>query len=189
MTFNYYSLIIYPTIKTDKINLFRKKYDPFFNVIEPHISLIFPVKVPTEITENKLIKHIQKTISSYKKFAIEIGGSDIAWDNWLFLLLKKGNSKIIKLHDDLYSGDMERFWRKDIKFVPHIAIGSFTKAKMGYDLRDPKKLELDKEKYKRALKESEKLDMVYSCVVDKLALVKLNSELRDCILVKEFFLK
>jgi 2'-5' RNA ligase len=189
MGFDYYSLVIYPKIKKEVINSFRKKYDPLINIIGFHITLIFPVKVPTDITENDLIRHIQKIANSWEKFDIEINGLELAWDNWLFLLIKKGNSKIIKLHDELYSGQMNPFWRKDIEFIPHIAIGSFTKEKEGYDLRDPKKLALDKKKYEVALKEATKLDVGYSCKVDRLSLVKLNSELKDCKLVKEFLLK
>ena len=189
MEFEYYSLIIYPNISTEGINSFRKKYDPLINVIEPHITLIFPVKIPLDIKERELIIHIQKIANSWKKFKIEIKDLKLAWDNWLFLLIKNGNSKIIKLHDELYSEKMSQFWRKDIEFIPHVAIGSFTEEKESYDLRNPQKLKLNKEKYKVAVKEANILDIGYSCIVDKLSLVKLNSELKDCKLVKEFSLK
>ena len=189
MAFNYYSLIIYPNINTKGTNSFRKKYDYLVDIIEPHITLIFPVKVPTDIEEKDLIMHIQEIARSWKKFEIEIKGLKLSWDNWLFLLIQKGNLKVIKLHDELYSGKMNPFWRQDIEFIPHIAIGSFTKTKEEYDLRDPKKLELDKPKYEPAAKEAEKIDVGYSCVVDKLSLVKLNSKLKDCKLVKKFLLK
>jgi 2'-5' RNA ligase len=188
MDFNYYSLVIYPKIKKGEINLFRKKYDSFINIIDFHITLIFPVRVPVDIKERVLIEHIQKITDSWEKFEIMIKGLELSWDNWLFLLVKKGNSKIIKLHDELYSEKMSPFWRKDIRFVPHIAIGSFTKEKEGYDLRNPEKLGLDKEKYNLALKQAKKIDIGYSCKVEKLSLVKLNSELKDCKLVKEFLL-
>lgn len=188
MTFNYYSLVIYPNVKIKGLNSFRRKYDYLVDIIEPHISLIFPVKVPSDIKEKVLLNHIQKIADSWKKFEVKIKGLELSWDNWLFLLIKKGNSKIIDLHDKLYSGKMKPFWRKDIEFIPHIAIGSFIKS-YGYDLRDPKKSELDKEKYKIALKEAKKIDIGQTCVVDKLSLVKLNSKLEDCRLVKEFSLK
>jgi len=189
MKFNYYSLVIYPKIKRKKVNSFRKKYDPLINIIDFHITLIFPIKIPTDIKKDNFLEHIQKIANSWKKFDINIKGLELAWDNWLFLLIKKGNSKIIQLHDELYSGKMGPFWRKDIEFIPHIAIGFFTKEKESYNLHDPKKLKLDKEKYKLALEEAEKIDIGYSCKVDKLSLVKLNSELKDCKLVKDFLLK
>jgi len=188
MVFNYYSLVIYPSIKIGKINLFRKKYDLLIDVIGPHITLIFPIRVPLDIKEKEIIIHIEKIVSSWKKFGIQIEGLKLAWDNWLFLLIKKGNPKIIRLHDELYSGKMDPFWRKDIEFIPHVAIGSFVKVKENYDLRDPKKFELDKEKYKIAKNEAKKIDIGYTCVVDKLSLIKLNSKLKDCELVKEFLL-
>lgn len=189
MSFKYYSLVIYPKIKKDKINAFRKKYDPLVNEVEPHISLIFPVKGPTEIKEKKIVEHIQNVVNNWNKFEVEIKGLKLSWDNWLFLLIKKGNSKIIKLHDELYSGIMNPFWRKDIRFIPHVSIGSFTKTKDKYDLRDPKKLGLDKEKYKTAIKEARKLDIGYKYKVEKLTLDKLDSNLKNCIIVKEFYLE
>lgn len=189
MVFNYYSLVVYPDIEKQAINSFREKYDNLVNVIEPHITLIFPIKVPTDILEEDLVNHIQEIINSWEAFDIEIKGLELSWDNWLFLLVKDGNSKIVKLHDELYSGKLKDFLRKDIEFIPHIAIGSFTKAKEGYDLRDPKKLELDNEKYESAIEEAKKIDIGYICKVDRLSLVKLDSELKGCKLIKEFLIK
>jgi hypothetical protein len=181
--------VIYPNINTKGINSFRRKYDPLIKVIEHHITLIFPVRIPVDINERELIIHIQKIANSWKKFKIEIKDLKLAWDNWLFLLIKNGNSKIIQLHDELYSEKMSRFWRKDIEFIPHIAIGSFTEEKESYDLRNPKRLKLNEDKYKIAVKEAKKVDVGYNCIVNKLSLIKLNSELKDCKLVKEFLLK
>jgi len=56
-------------------------------------------------------------------------------------------------------------------------------------LKNPQKLKLDKDKYEIAIKEAEKIDKGYNCIVDKLSLVKLDSELKECKLVKEIFLK
>lgn len=189
MDFDYYSLIIYPNINTKGINSFRQKYDYLVNIIEPHITLIFPVRVPIEINEKDLITHIQEVVHSWKKFEIKIKGLKISWDNWLFLLIQKGNQIIINLHDELYSRKMSPFLRKDIEFIPHISIGYFTKNRGDYDLRDPKKLELDKDTYDLAVNEAEYIDVGYQCIVNKLSLVKFNSELQDCTLVKEFSLK
>lgn len=187
MSFNYYSLVIFPDIKKDKIDSFRRKFDPFINIIDFHITLIFPVKVPTEIEEVTLIEHIQSIADRWESFDLEINGLELLWDNWLCLSIAKGSSDVIKLHDELYSGRMNPFWRKDIEFIPHIAIGSFSRA--GYDLRDPKKVELDKNKYEVAREEAEKLNIGYLCKAKKMSLVQLNSELKDCELVKEFLLK
>lgn len=188
MKFDYYSLIIYPNISKDKITLFSKKYGPHYGSVGLHITLIFPIRVPTDMKEDELISHIKNVTNKWKTFNVKIKGLELAWDNWLFLLIKKGNSKITQLHDELYSGKLKPFLRKDIEFIPHIAIGSFTQQNENYDLRDPKKLKLDKERYKKSLKEAKDLDIGYDCIVDKFSLVKLNSELKNCKLVREFLL-
>lgn len=186
MNFKFYSLVFYPTIDTHGIDSFRAKYDFLADVIKPHITLIFPVRIPTDIHESDLLEHIQQITDTWKKFEIRIQGLELSWDNWLFLTVSKGNQRIIELHDALYSEQMNSFWRKDIGFIPHVAIGIFTKNSERYDLKDPKRMELDKRKFESALKEAQELDIGYDCMVEKLSLVKLNSGLTDCELVKEF---
>ena len=36
-----YALVHYPDIKKEQVNLLRRKYDPQFAIIEPHITIIF----------------------------------------------------------------------------------------------------------------------------------------------------
>ena len=98
MTFEYYSLVIYPKIEKGEINKFRKKYDYLVDIIEPHITLIFPVKVPSDIKEDSLMLHLNQILKKWKRFDIEIKGLHLSWDNWLFLLITKGNQEIIRLH-------------------------------------------------------------------------------------------
>jgi 2'-5' RNA ligase len=187
--FEYYSLIIYPEIPKEEINKFRKEYDPLFKIIDFHITLIFPIKVPIEIKEESLTKHIKSVVDRWKSFKINIKELELAWDNWLFLLIKKGNEKIINLHDELYRRELEPYLRKDIKFIPHVSIGSFTIKEEKYDLRNPEKLTLDKDKYEKAIKLAKEIDLGYECKINKLTLVKLNDKLENCKMVKNFNLK
>jgi hypothetical protein len=38
-----YALVHYPTVDVGSINQLRKKYDPQIDLIEPHLTLVFPV--------------------------------------------------------------------------------------------------------------------------------------------------
>jgi hypothetical protein len=102
----YYVLVYYPEFdeKTEEnIEAFRRKYDPFVDSWQPHITFIFPIAC-SEVEEEKLTAHIETVLRNWKPFPIHIGGFTKSWDHWLFLLLKKGNEEAIALHDELYSG-------------------------------------------------------------------------------------
>lgn len=181
----FYSLVNYPGINTSEIDKFREKYDSYHKLIGAHISIIFPVS--DSIGEKALVDHIESTIQKWKPFQIHMKGLKKSWDHWLFLLIQEGNKEIIKLHDELYTGILAPFLRKDIEFIPHIAIGLF--ADNSYDLRDPKKASFDKAKYERALLKAESLNLDYKTVIDKLALVKVNDDFSQIIESKDFFFR
>jgi len=39
----FYALVHFPAITTTQINQLRKEYDPQVNLIDPHITLVFPI--------------------------------------------------------------------------------------------------------------------------------------------------
>ena len=180
----FYSLVNYPDINTSAIEKFRERYDSYHRLIGAHITIIFPV--PDSIGEKELVAHIESNIQKWKHFQIHIKGLEKSWDHWLFLLIQEGNDEIIKLHDQLYTGILAPFLRRDIEFIPHIAIGLF--ADNSYDLRDPKKVSFDKVKYEKALLEAESLNLDYKTVIDKFALVKVNDHFSQILESKDFTL-
>ncbi len=182
----YYSLVHFPEINGSKINYFRQKYDPYL-IIDPHFTLIFPI--PDTIDKEKLIKHIQKVIKTQKPFCIHISGLEKSWDNWLFLVLKEGKSEMIRIHDKLYTGVLQKFLRKDIEYIPHIAIGLFTKKGAGYDLKNPEHVSFDELTYKKAFREARLSNFDYISMVNKLSLVEVDDDFTKTSVVTEFELK
>jgi 2'-5' RNA ligase len=98
--------------------------------------------------------------------------SSITSDNSLFLLVQEGNSEIIRLHDELYTGVLAEFHRDDLPFVPHITLGSFG----------------EEEHCRHALHEAEQLGFEYMSLLDRVHLVKVNAERSQIIWSKEFLL-
>lgn len=182
----YCSLVHFPNIDKSRLNGFRERYDPYVGSIDIHITLVFPV--PDIVGKDNLINHIENVLRGWKSFDIRIKGIEKAWDHWMFLLLKKGNEEIIKLHDELYTGILRPFLREDIEFIPHIAVGLFARKNAGYDLRDPRETDFDKENYDAALQEMKKLNLDYSSKVEKFSLVEVDDEFTKSNLVKEFSL-
>jgi len=180
----YYALVHFPEINTRKIEEFRKKYDPHYKLISAHIVIVFPVS--DVVGESRLVNHIKNTLSEWKPFDICISGLKKSWDQWMFLVLQEGNSSIAKLHDELYTSLLSKYLRKDIKYIPHIGLGLFVKG--AYNLKNPKKVPLDREKYSEALTKAKTLNFNYRVKVRKLHLVKLNNTFTKSSIVKEFLL-
>jgi len=155
----------------ENIKAFRKKYDPFVDSWKPHIPFIFPVAC-SEIEEAKLAEHIETVLKNWKPFPIHIEGFRKSWDHWLFLLLKKGNEEAIALHDELYTDILSPYLRRDIEYIPHIGIGLFVKKDAGYNVLDPKKVDLNAKLYSQALKEAKSLKIGSFDTVDRLLLEK-----------------
>jgi hypothetical protein len=173
-----HSLLFYPRFdrKTeDNIKAFRRKYDPFVDHWKPHIPFVFPVP-DNKVKEGEFMQHIKAVMKNWKPFPIRIGGFEKSWDHWLFLLLKEGNEKVIALHDELYTGILAPYLRKDIKFIPHIGIALFVRKDSGYSVLNPKKVTYDVELYTKALKEAEALEIDSFDTVDKLVVNKVILE-------------
>lgn len=168
----YYALVYNP--KFDKrtvgnIGTFRRKYDSFVDYWEPHMPFIFPVPC-SEIEETKLVRHIKLILNRWKPFPIRIGGFTKSWDHWLLLLLKKGNEEVIALHDELYTGILSPYLRKDIEYIPHIGLALFVRKNAGFNVIDPKITNCDEKLYRQALAEAEAFKIDSSDIIDRLFL-------------------
>jgi hypothetical protein len=182
----YYGLVYYPKIDTNRINQIRRKYDPTFGLIAPHLAVLFPV--PDDVSEEALVQHIESVLTSWKPFPIHIQGFCKSWDHWLFLTLQEGNDDVIKLNKAIYTRLLEPYRRNDIEFIPHISLGLFVMESADYDLKDPHQLEFDAEKYEAALREAEVLGLEYKCLLDRLCLVKLRDDFSRLERGREFHL-
>ena len=171
----YYVLVYYPKFDretAEKVKIFRRKYDPFVDSWEPHIPFIFPVAC-SEVEEEKLVDHVETVLKNWQPFPIRIGDFTKSWDHWLFLLLKEGNEEAVALHDELYTGILSPYLRRDIEYIPHIGIGLFVGKDAGYNVLDPKKVDFNAKLYSQALKEAESLKIDSFDTVDRLFLRKI----------------
>ena len=116
------AVVYFPSIDLDEINNFRQKYDPNWNIIRPHITLVSPI---SDISEKLLFQHIETIIKELKSFPINLNGLTKSFDNYLFLQVKKGKEEITQLHDKLYSGMFASYLQSDISFSPHITLSYF----------------------------------------------------------------
>jgi 2'-5' RNA ligase len=164
-----YALVHHPAIELQHINRLRSKYDPQFHLIAPHITIMFPT--PDSIGERNLVSHIEGVLDRWESFPIRLKGLQQSWDEYLFLLLNKGEGDVIRLHDEIYTGLLSEYRDEVRPFIPHVTIGAFS-AKS--------------EEYAQALKEAEQLKLNYECMLDRLHLIKINDERSQIVWSKEF---
>jgi 2'-5' RNA ligase len=167
-----YALVHYPNINTEDINQIRQKYDPQVDLIDPHITLVFPII--ESINKKNLILHIDSILSKWKTFSICLKGLQKSWDEYMFLIVEEGKVDMVKLHNELYTGILAEYFREDLPFVPHLTLGKFTK---------------DTDKFLQVLEEVQHLDLNYRCFIDKVNLISIDDKQRSIIWSKEFVLR
>jgi 2'-5' RNA ligase len=164
-----YALVHYPAVELRHINRLRSTYDPQFRLIAPHITIMFPT--PDSIGERNLVSHIESVLHRWEPFPIRLKGLQQSWDEYLFLLLNKGEGDVTRLHDEIYTGLLSEYRDEVRTFIPHVTLGAFS-AKS--------------EEYAHALKEAERLNLDYECMLDRLHLIKINDERSQIVWSKEF---
>ena len=122
-------VLAYPEISKDdfnKIQEFRRRNDRYYSIVNPHFTIVFPVE---EVKEKEFIDHIKSRCAKFGKIDFTLNCAITVKDSFsefwdIFLVPDKGNSGIIKLHDELYKGTLITHLRIDIPFIPHLGIGN-----------------------------------------------------------------
>lgn len=127
--------------KKQVINLMLKINPKRYNIpkkYKPHITLVYPFE---DIDQKKLNEHIKKSIKNIHPFRIVLRGlQKSAKEYYLYLLVKNGKSKVMKLYRNLNSGLLKGFKNKDMpRYTPHITLGVFkTKKELDLALKQEK---------------------------------------------------
>lgn len=180
---NYFALVHYPRISDQAYHTFRNKYDPYAGLLPEHISFIF--NVPSAIGKDRYVDHVESVLADKRPFDVTISGTYKTPDHWLLMKVGEGNDVIINLHDEFYTGILTPFLRKDLPFIPHMGLGFF--GIEAYNLSIPTaKIQLDKKKYRQAMKEMNADQMVYQTCIEELTMIELDEGLTSCKNVKTF---
>ena len=122
-------VIAYPELATadyEKIQLYRRDHNSLFKVIEPHFTIVFSVPdMPAAdfIAEiKKLTTHVPAIRFCMRCAVINKDSFSNNYD--AFLVPDEGFSRIVKLHDKLYSDKLSYHHRLDISYIPHISIAN-----------------------------------------------------------------
>jgi len=169
----YYALVSFPEIDTTSIDRLRRKYDPTVDLIEPHLTVVFPM--PESLGRRELVDHCAAVLQGWRPFPVVAGPLVKTPDHWLFLTLRQGASVVHELYRDLYNGLLNDYARPDL-FQPHIGLGQFVKAGRSCDWNNPSADDFDEDRYAQALREAKELNLELSWVIDSLDLIELPDE-------------
>lgn len=115
-------ILIFPKFNNiELIQSIRKKYDRLYNIIPPHITLVFPFT--DNISNEDLYIKLKELIKDTKKFNVKFEGLSLSDDNFIFLNCVIGLENIIYLHDKIYNNILPTHFKKDVEYVPHITLG------------------------------------------------------------------
>ena len=144
-------VIAYPEItETDheQIQLFRRDHDSQYGRINPHFTIAYPVTdIPPEAFIAEIKKQTQDVAAIPFCIRCAISNKDAPSGSYdIFAVPDEGLSKIVKLHNKLYSGRLAPYQQADITYLPHITIANTTstaKAKKLTDLWNEKEPEIN----------------------------------------------
>ncbi len=129
------AILIFPKFKNiNIIQEIRKKYDRLFDLIDPHITLIFPFS--DNISNEVLIDNIRYILKSEKPFTVKFEGVSLSNDNYIFLNCIEGIDKIIYLHDVIYQKVLPTHLKKDLPYTPHITLGQYNNIDIFKNFKD-----------------------------------------------------
>ncbi|KHE67925.1 YjcG family protein [Halobacillus sp. BBL2006] len=117
-----YGIAIFPSKKVqDEANSYRKRYDPHYALIPPHITLKEAFEADESEIESKIIPELKEIAKNTQPFSYGIYkvSSFSPVTNTIYLKIDP-SEEIFGLNEKLHSGPLHE--EKDFSFVPHITI-------------------------------------------------------------------
>ena len=124
-------VIAYPSFSPSdyaRIQSFRKDNDPLYGVVEPHVTLVFPVSGwPADV----FVAEVKQQAQGVSPFDLVLRSATLNKDAFadryhVFLAPDEGFGQVIRLHDRLYRAKLFDQWALHIDFIPHVGTGSVT---------------------------------------------------------------
>ncbi|MCA0969558.1 YjcG family protein [Halobacillus litoralis] len=117
-----YGIAIFPSKKVqDEANSYRKRYDPHYALIPPHITMKEAFEADENEIETKIIPELRKIANETAPFSFGVYkvSSFSPVTNTIYLKVEPSD-EIFELNDKLHSETLPG--EKDFAFVPHITI-------------------------------------------------------------------
>ncbi|MYL18484.1 hypothetical protein GLW04_01195 [Halobacillus litoralis] len=117
-----YGIAVFPSKKVqDVANSYRKRYDPHYALIPPHITMKEAFEADEDQIESEIIPKLRDIAKNTEPFSYGVYkvSSFSPVTNTIYLKIEPSD-EIFDLNDKLYTGVLKE--EKDFAFVPHITI-------------------------------------------------------------------
>ncbi len=136
------TIMIFPKFDNiEVINSIRKKYDPLCDLVNPHITLVFPFK--SELSKEELLNWISAALKGFLPFILKLSGvskSIEKFGNYISLDVVEGYNSLEYLNNKLYDGILKNL-KSNKLYMPHMTIGNLkTIEELDLAYEDVKKL-------------------------------------------------
>jgi 2'-5' RNA ligase len=122
------ALIAVPSLRSEsreRIQAIRRQYDPLYERIAPHVTLVFPADIGDEAEDLFRFRRIaaEQAEITLGFDRIEAATDPRTRDTFLYLQASDGRDVLIDLHRRLNSS--AALPRAELDFTPHITLGRF----------------------------------------------------------------
>lgn len=124
------TIMIFPELEDgNPIDLIRKKYDPLYKCVRPHLTLVFTFE--SRLTTDEIEEHLKSVLRDIPSFDLamdKIVKIDNPFGKYLFLLVDEGLETIKTLSSKLYTGLLSPYkpdWLNEKTYLPHMTLGTF----------------------------------------------------------------
>jgi 2'-5' RNA ligase len=164
-----------PWLPTEPIGSFRRAHYPTAHLLEPHLTVVFPV--PAAIGNDAFREHVRGVVSRTPRFDIRLRGLDKSWDHWLFLAVEEGRDEVVALHDALYADILLPYLWTEQPYVPHVGLGHFAEEQDTLDPLELRPRAFDSAGFDEARQEAEALQLDYTGRFDSVHIFGLDEGL------------
>lgn len=116
-----YGIVIFPSVDIqDEANALRKRYDPKYPYISPHITLKYPFQMDAQ-ERDETVKALEEIAQETEPFQIEVTkiSSFSPVSNAIYLKVED-NEHLNKLNEKMHEGVFDA--HREHAFIPHITI-------------------------------------------------------------------
>ncbi len=115
-----------------KIEIFRAKHDPLAALIPAHLHLVFPFAC--NLSSMQLASHTRRIVAKWPPLPVTFRDVEPLLDEFVLLMVRDRDEAVTALHDELYTGVLKNFLRKEMTYTPHITIA---RVMHKGDIREP----------------------------------------------------
>lgn len=154
--------MLFPDGNTDRVEEFRRAWDPLAQEVPAHITLAYPFDQAEDAAQ--LVTRLGVVAAATEPFRVELSEATVVDDEYLFLLVTEGAEQVRSLHDRLY-GELLGVPKPE-GFVPHMTVAR----------------QQDANRVRQAQRSARDLGLVFTGDVNKLSVYRIEAESR----IREF---